>query len=162
MDYRYQKALCANDFTDRHLGEYPKAIPYGVYDIANDQGWVSVGDTADTAEFAVESIRRWWTTLGTVRFSDATRLVITADCGGSNGYRVRAWKKHLATLAAETGLEIIVCHDPPGTSKWNKIEHRLFSFISMNWRGQPLTDIRTVIELISATTTRTGLTVQAA
>ena len=151
-----------HDFADRALGEFAKAIPYGVYDIANNAGWVSVGDVADTAEFAVESIRRWWNTLGRERFPNATRLMITADAGGSNGYRVRAWKAHLAALAAETGLTITVCHYPPGTSKWNKIEHRLFSFISMNWRGKPLTDIRTIIDLISATTTQTGLTVQAA
>jgi hypothetical protein len=151
-----------HDFADRSLGEHAKAIPYGVYDVGNDQGWVSVGDVADTAEFAVASIRRWWDTMGRARFPDATRLMITADAGGSNGYRVRAWKWHLTKLAAETGLEITVCHYPPGTSKWNKIEHRLFSFISMNWRGRPLTDIRTVVELIAATTTTTGLTVQAA
>ncbi len=150
-----------HDFADPVLGEFAKAIPYGIYDVANDEGWVSVGDTADTAEFAVEAIRRWWNTLGRDRFPDATRLLITADAGGSNGYRVRAWKWHLAQLAAETGLEITVCHYPPGTSKWNKIEHRLFSFISMNWRGRPLTDLRTVIELIAATTTQTGLTVAA-
>ncbi|MGI8791777.1 MAG: ISAzo13 family transposase [Acidimicrobiales bacterium] len=151
-----------HDFADRALGEFAKAIPYGVYDVANDEGWVSVGDTADTAEFAVESIRRWWNTLGKARFPTATRLAITADAGGSNGYRVRAWKWHLAQLAAETGLEITVCHYPPGTSKWNKIEHRLFSFITMNWRGRPITDVRTIVELIAATTTKTGLTVQAA
>ena len=141
--------------------EHAKAIPYGVYDVFNNEGWVSVGDTADTAEFAVESIRRWWNKIGTVRFPDATRLMITADCGGSNGYRVRAWKKHLADLAAETGLYITVCHYPPGTSKWNKIEHRMFSSISMNWRGEPLTDLRTVIELIAAATTDTGLKIYA-
>ena len=151
-----------HDFADRALGEFAKAIPYGVYDIGNDEGWVSVGDVADTAEFAVESIRRWWNTVGRARFPEATRLLITADAGGSNGYRVRAWKWHLARLAAETGLEITACHYPPGTSKWNKIEHRLFSFISINWRGQPLSDIRTIVELIGATTTTTGLTVQAA
>jgi len=151
-----------HDFADRALGEFAKAIPYGVYDVGNDQGWVSVGDVADTAEFAVQSIRRWWETLGRDRFPNATTLMITADAGGSNGYRVRAWKFHLARLAKETGLEITVCHYPPGTSKWNKIEHRLFSFISMNWRGRPLTDIRTIVELIAATTTKTGLTVQAA
>jgi len=150
-----------HDFADRALGEFAKAIPYGVYDIANNQGWVNVGDSADTAEFAVNSIRRWWMTLGQDRFPDATRLMITADAGGSNGYRLRAWKWHLAQLAAETGLTITVCHYPPGTSKWNKIEHRLFSFISMNWRGRPLTDMRTIVELIAATTTETGLTVQA-
>jgi hypothetical protein len=150
-----------HDFADRRLGEFAKAIPYGVYDIGNDEGWVNVGDSADTAEFAVESIRRWWNTLGRDRFPDARRLLITADAGGSNGYRVRAWKWHLARLATETGLQITVCHYPPGTSKWNRIEHRLFSFISINWRGRPLTDIRTIIELIAATTTDTGLTVQA-
>jgi transposase len=150
-----------HDFADRALGEFAKAIPYGIYDVASDEGWVSVGDVADTAEFAVESIRRWWTELGKERFPKARRLMITADSGGSNGYRVRAWKFHLAKLARETGLEITVCHYPPGTSKWNKIEHRLFSFISMNWRGQPLTDIRTIVELIAATTTKSGLTVQA-
>ena len=151
-----------HDFADRALGEFAKAIPYGVYDLGHDEGWVSVGDSADTAEFAVESVRRWWATMGRARFPDATRLVITADAGGSNGYRVRAWKWHLAKLAAETGLEVTVCHYPPGTSKWNRIEHRLFSFISMNWRGRSLTDIRTIVELIAATTTKTGLSVQAA
>ncbi len=150
-----------HDFADRALGEFAKAIPYGIYDVANDEGCVSVGDVADTAEFAVEAIRRWWATLGAERFPGATRLLITADSGGSNGYRVRAWKFHLAKFAKETGLQITVCHYPPGTSKWNKIEHRLFSFISINWRGRPLTDIRTIVELIGATTTATGLTVQA-
>ena len=150
-----------HDFKDRALGEFAKAIPYGVYDIGNDEGWVNVGDSADTAEFAVESIRRWWNTIGKSRFPEAKRLMITADAGGSNGYRVRAWKFHLARFAKESGLEITVCHYPPGTSKWNKIEHRLFSFISINWRGKPLTDIRTIIELIAATKTTTGLTVQA-
>ena len=150
-----------HDFADPALGEYAKAIPYGIYDIGNDEGWVSVGDTADTAEFAVEAIRRWWNSTGSTRFPHATTLTITADCGGSNGYRVRAWKFHLAALAAETGLTITVLHYPPGTSKWNKIEHRLFSFISMNWRGRSLTDIRTIIELIGATTTQTGLKVSA-
>jgi len=148
-----------HDFIDPELG---KAIPYGIYDIGNNEGWVSAGDTADTAEFAVESIRRWWNTMGKERFPDAQRLLITADAGGSNGYRLRAWKVHLATLAAETGLDITVCHYPPGTSKWNKIEHRMFSFITMKWRGRPLTSLRTVIELISATTTKTGLKIQAA
>ncbi len=164
-DWRPEKdpqRVNVHDFADRALGEHAKAIPYGVYDIGNDEGWVSVGDTADTAEFAVEAIRRWWNTLGRDRFPAATTLTITADAGGSNGYRVRAWKWHLAKLAAETGLAITVLHYPPGTSKWNKIEHRLFSFISMNWRGRPLTDIRTIIELIAATKTTTGLTVQAA
>ena len=148
-----------HDFIDQELG---KAIPYGIYDLANNEGWVSVGDTADTAEFAVESIRRWWNAMGKERFPGATRLLITADAGGSNGYRLRAWKVHLATLAQKTGLDITVCHYPPGTSKWNKIEHRMFSFITMNWRGRPLTSLRTVIDLISATTTKTGLAIQAA
>ena len=150
-----------HDFADPALGEYAKAIPYGIYDLANDEGWVNVGDTADTAEFAVESIRRWWTQMGSDRFPGAERLLITADAGGSNGYRLRAWKVELAKLAEETGLEITVCHYPPGTSKWNRIEHRMFSFITMNWRGRPLTTLRTIIELISATTTKTGLTIQA-
>jgi transposase len=148
-----------HDFPDPALG---KAIPYGVYDVANNEGWVSVGDTADTSEFAVAAIEKWWDTLGKHKFPNATRLLITADCGGSNGYRVRAWKWHLARLAERTGLDITVCHYPPGTSKWNKIEHRMFSFITINWRGRPLTNIRTVVELISATTTQGGLTIQAA
>ena len=151
-----------HDFADRTLGDHAKAIPYGIYDVANDEGWVNVGDTADTPEFAVASIRRWWDTLGKLRFPDAIRLLITADAGGSNGYRVRAWKAHLAAFAAETGLTVTVVHYPPGTSKWNKIEHRLFSFISINWRGKPLTDMRTIVELIAATSTTTGLTVQCA
>jgi transposase len=150
-----------HDFADPALGEHAKAIPYGIYDVANNEGWVNVGDTADTSEFAVESIRRWWNQMGRDRFPDADRLLITADAGGSNGYRVRAWKVELAKLAAETGLRITVCHYPPGTSKWNRIEHRMFSFITMNWRGKPLTSLRTVIELISATATTTGLTIKA-
>ena len=150
-----------HDFADPALGEHAKAIPYGIYDIANNEGWVNVGDTADTSEFAVESIRRWWNQMGRDRFPDADRLLITADAGGSNGYRIRAWKVELARLAAETGLRITVCHYPPGTSKWNRIEHRMFSFITMNWRGKPLTTLRTVIELISATATTTGLTIKA-
>lgn len=148
-----------HDFVDPAVG---KAIPYGIYDLANDEGWVSVGDVADTAEFAVESIRRWWNQMGRTRFPHADRLLITADAGGSNGYRLRAWKVHLAALAAETGLRITVCHYPPGTSKWNRIEHRMFSFITANWRGRPLVSLRTIIELISATTTETGLSIQAA
>jgi Rhodopirellula transposase DDE domain len=147
-----------HDFVDKELG---RAVPDGVYDLANDEGWVSVGDTADTASFAVEAIRRWWVTMGRVRFSDATKLLITADAGGSNGYRVKLWKIELAKLAEETGLEITVCHYPPGTSKWNKIEHRMFSFISMNWRGRPLVSYRTIVELISNTTTAKGLTIRA-
>ena len=150
-----------HDFADRALGEHAKAIPYGIYDLANNEGWVSVGDSADTAEFAVEAIRQWWAQMGRARFPDAERLLITADAGGSNGYRLRAWKVELARLAAETGLRITVCHYPPGTSKWNRIEHRMFSFITANWRGRPLVNLRTIIELISATTTDTGLTVTA-
>ncbi|MGH9054870.1 MAG: ISAzo13 family transposase, partial [Acidimicrobiales bacterium] len=150
-----------HDFKDPALGEYAKAIPYGIYDVTNDEGWVNVGDVADTAAFAVESIRRWWNLLGRDRFPSATRLLITADAGGSNSYRNRLWKVQLARFAAETGLDVTVCHYPPGTSKWNRIEHRMFSFITMNWRGRPLTSLRTIIELISATTTKTGLTIQA-
>jgi len=151
-------AVLDHDFIDKDNG---KAIPYGVYDIINNEGWVSVGDVADTSAFAVSAIRRWWEEMGRVRFPSATKLLITADGGGSNGHRVRAWKVELAKLAAETGLEITVIHYPPGTSKWNKIEHRMFSFISMNWRGRPLTSYRTIVELISATTTETGLTIRA-
>jgi transposase len=147
-----------HDFVDPEQG---RAIPYGIYDETNNEGWVSVGDTADTAEFAVNSIRTWWHQMGRVRFPSATKLLITADAGGSNGYRVRAWKTELARLAAETGLEITVSHYPPGTSKWNRIEHRMFSFITMNWRGRPLVSYRTIIELISATTTEAGLTIRA-
>jgi hypothetical protein len=147
-----------HDFVDPEQG---RAIPYGIYDETNNEGWVSVGDTADTAEFAVNSIRTWWHEMGRGRFPSATKLLITADAGGSNGYRVRAWKTELARLAAETGLDITVSHYPPGTSKWNRIEHRMFSFITMNWRGRPLVSYRTIIELISATTTETGLTIRA-
>jgi hypothetical protein len=147
-----------HDFVDPEQG---RAIPYGVYDLGNDEGWVSVGDAADTAEFAVESIRRWWRNMGVERFPNASRLLITADAGGSNGYRVRAWKVELAKLAAETGLEITVCHYPPGTSKWNKIEHRMFSFITMNWRGRTLVSYRTIVELIAATATKKGLRIRA-
>jgi transposase len=147
-----------HDFVDKQLG---RAAPYGVYDIANDEGWVSVGNSADTAAFAVEAIRRWWANMGQSRFPDAQRLLITADAGGSNGHRLRLWKVELAKLAAETGLEITVAHYPPGTSKWNRIEHKMFSFISMNWRGRPLVSYRTIIELISATTTTAGLTIRA-
>src|SRR5439155_12502701 len=150
-----------HDFKDVGLDKYAKTIPYNVYNIGNDENWVSVGNVADTAEFAVESIRRWWNTLGRHRFPDATRLLITADANRSNKYRVRAWKWHLARLAAETGLVITVCHYPPGTSKWNKIEHRLFSFISINWRGTPLRSYRTIVQLIAATTTDAGLEVRA-
>ncbi len=147
-----------HDFVDKELG---RAVPSGIYDLANDEGWVSVGDSADTATFAVEAIRRWWNEMGRARFPEATRLLVTADGGGSNGHRVRLWKLELAKLAKETGLDITVCHYPPGTSKWNRIEHKMWSFISMNWRGRPLTSYRTIIELISATTTATGLTIRA-
>ena len=147
-----------HDFKDKELG---KANPYGVYDIADDVGWVSVGIDNDTAQFAVASIHGWWRQLGKERYPDATSLTITADCGGSNGNRTRLWKTELQALANKTGLQIKVCHFPPGTSKWNKIEHRLFSFISMNWRAKPLISRQVVIDLIAATTTRTGLCVHA-
>ena len=137
-----------------------KVAPYGVYDLGRNVGWVSVGVDHDTAEFAVESIRRWWRWMGRRSYAKAKRLLITADAGGSNGARVRLWKWELQQLADETGLEISVCHFPPGTSKWNKIEHRLFSFISQNWRGKPLVSHQVIIDLISATTTTTGLTVK--
>jgi hypothetical protein len=138
-----------------------KAIPYGVYDIADDSAMVSVGIDHDTAQFSVAAIRAWWEQLGQTRYPKATRLVITADCGGSNGNRTRLWKTELQRLADLAGLEITVCHFPPGTSKWNKIEHRLFSFISKNWRGQPLVSYEVIINLIAATTTSTGLEVYA-
>jgi hypothetical protein len=147
-----------HDFPDP---EVPKAIPYGVLDVGANEGWVNVGDDHDTPAFAVASITRWWERMGRLRYPDATRLMITADAGGSNGYRSRAFKAELARLAATIGLIITVCHMPPGTSKWNKIEHRLFSFISINWRGKPLTTYRVIVELIAATTTRTGLHVEA-
>jgi len=150
--------VLVHDFIDPESG---KAVPYGVFDVANNEGWVSVGDNADTAGFAVNSIRRWWEKMGRERFPEATRLLITADSGGSNGYRIRAFKVELAKLAKETGLEITVCHYPPGTSKWNKIEHRMFSFISMNWRGRALVSYRTIVELIAATTTEAGLRIEA-
>ncbi len=141
--------------------QVPRAIPYGVYDLAANDGFVSVGIDHDTAEFAVNTIGLWWQRVGRIRYPAATRLLITADSGGSNGSRLRAWKIELAALAAVTGLDITVCHFPPGTSKWNKIEHRLFSFISINWRGRPLTDYQVVVETIAATTTDTGPTVDA-
>ena len=147
-----------HDFPHPEMG---KAILYGVYDIDGNEGWVNVGDGHDTPAFAVASIARWWERMGRARYPDATKLMITADAGGSNAYRSRMFKAELATLAATIGLIITVCHMPPGTSKWTQIEHRLFSFISMNWRGKPLTTYRTVVELIAATTTKTGLSVQA-
>ncbi|MFJ5680852.1 ISAzo13 family transposase [Streptomyces sp. NPDC093097] len=147
-----------HDFPDPDLG---KAIPYGIYDLSADAGWVNVGTDHDTAAFAVESIRRWWNGCRRDAYPASRRLLITADAGGSNGYRTRAWKAELAALAVETGLEITVCHFPPGTSKWNRIEHRLFSHITMNWRGRPLTSHDVIVNSIAATTTHTGLTVQA-
>ena len=147
-----------HDFPDPELG---KAIPYGVYDLGANTGWVSVGEDGDTAEFAVNTIATWWDKVGTVVYPNATRLLITADAGGSNSYRSRLWKRQLTALAARTSLVITVVHFPPGTSKWNKIEHRLFSHITMNWRGRPLTTHETVVNLIGNTKTRTGLTVHA-
>jgi hypothetical protein len=144
---------------DFKIPELGKVAPYGVYDIAANHGWVSVGISADTGAFAVESIRRWWYKLGNARYPDATRLTITADCGGSNGPQVKLWKRELQRLANETGLKIAVTHLPPGTSKWNRIEHRLFAFITMNWRGKPLVSHQVIVQLISATTTDTGLKV---
>lgn len=148
-----------HDFPDKKLG---KAIPYGVYDLLNNEGWVSVGIDHDTAEFAAASLRRWWQTMGAQRFPRATKLLITADGGGSNSSRNRLWKVVLQALADELALPVHVCHFPPGTSKWNKIEHRLFCFITKNWRGRPLITYKTVVNLIASTTTKTGLRVQAA
>src|SRR5664279_5470403 len=147
-----------HDFPSHAKG---KAIPYGVYDLARNEGWVSVGISRDTATFAANSILSWWEQLGTVAYPDATTLTITADSGGSNSARGRLWKLELQKLADRTGLKIVVCHFPRGTSKWNKIEHRLFSFISHNWRGKPLIDCATIINLITSTTTSTGLKVYA-
>ena len=148
----------AHDFIDKELG---KVAPYGVYDLARNEGWVNAGIDHDTASFAVESIRRWWNRMGKKRYPDAKELLITADCGGSNGNRSRLWKVELQKLADELKMILHVCHFPPGTSKWNKIEHRLFSFISRNWRGKPLLTRATVVSLIAHTTTKTGLTVKA-
>jgi hypothetical protein len=150
--------VLVHDFIDP---EVPKAIPYGVYDIARNQGWVNVGCDHDTASFAMESIRRWWRSMGSLAYPEAERLLICADGGGSNGYRIRLWKVELQTLVDETGLAVTVCHLPPGTSKWNKIEHRLFSHISMNWRGRPLISHEVVVKLIGSTKTKTGLKVKA-
>jgi hypothetical protein len=145
-----------HDFPDKELG---KAIPYGIYDVSANAGWVSVGTDHDTSAFAVATLRSWWDTIGKARYPHADRLLICADGGGSNGYRIRAWKVELAAFAAETGLHVTVCHLPPGTSKWNRIEHRLFSQITMNWRGRPLKTHQVIVDLISNTTTATGLTV---
>jgi hypothetical protein len=147
-----------HDFVDKKLG---KAIPYGVYDLARNEGWVSVGSDHDTASFAVETIRRWWHRMGHARYPHADQLLICADGGGSNGSRVRLWKVELQRLADELGLAIKVCHFPPGTSKWNKIEHRLFSFITMNWRGRPLVSHEVIVNLISSTKNSKGLKVRA-
>lgn len=148
----------SHDFPDPKLG---KAVPYGIYDLTQNKGWMSVGINADTAEFAVNAIRSWWENMGRPAYPKTSKLMITADCGGSNSYRTRLWKKELQSFANETGLDISVCHFPPGTSKWNKIEHRMFSFITMNWRGKPLINLQTVINLIGNTTTKQGLEIQA-
>jgi hypothetical protein len=161
-DYRPKgnpRRVKVHDFEDKELG---KVVPYGVYDVAADEGWVSVGITADTAEFAVASIRTWLSRRGRERYPQLRELTITADCGGSNGARVRLWKRELQRFADDTGLRLHVHHYPPGTSKWNKIEHRLFCRITQNWRGHPLTDRLAIVELIGATTTKTGLKVECA
>ena len=147
-----------HDFVDKNLG---KVAPYGVYDIGQNKGWVSVGISSDTAEFAVNAIRSWWYNMGSLLYHTCNKIMITADCGGSNGYKVRLWKIELQKLADELNKEIHVCHFPPGASKWNKIEHKMFSYISKNWRGRPLISRETVVNLIAATTTRTGLQIQA-
>ena len=146
-----------HDFIDKKVG---KAAPYGVYDLQKNEAWVSVGISHDTAEFAVETIRKWWREMGLYRYPGATSLVITADGGGSNGYRLRLWKVELQAFVDELGFPITVCHLPPGTSKWNKIEHRLFSFITQNWRGKPLVTHQVIVNLIAATTTKAGLSVR--
>jgi hypothetical protein len=147
-----------HDFIIPELG---RAAPYGVYDVTQNDGWVSVGVDHDTSAFAVQSIRRWWESMGSKAYPNAGRLLITADSGGSNGARVRLWKLELQKLADETGMQISVSHLPPGTSKWNKIEHRMFSFISQNWRGKPLVSHQVIVNLIAATTTKTGLKLSA-
>lgn len=148
-----------HDFPDKELG---RAVPYGVYDLNKNDGYVNVGVNHDTGEFAVASIKRWWKQFGKERYGKSKRILITADSGGSNGYRLRLWKKELQKFANQTGLTVSVCHLPPGTSKWNKIEHKLFSFISINWKGQPLTSYEVIVNLISSTKTETGLRVYAA
>ena len=145
-----------HDFIDKSLG---KVVPYGVYDIGLNKGWVSVGISADTAQFSVNSIRTWWHMEGKAQYSNATEILITADCGGSNGYRTKLWKVELQKLADEIGIDLKIRHFPPGTSKWNKIEHRLFSYISKNWRGKPLITREVVINLIGNTKTKKGLSV---
>ena len=146
------------DFPDKEKG---KACPYGIFDMTRNEGWVSVGISRDTAEFAVESIRRWWSEMGCFSYPNAVRLLITADGGGSNGYRIRLWKREIQALSNELGLTIQICHFPPGTSKWNKIEHQMFSFMSKNWRGRPLDSLGTIVNLISNTTTKKGLKIGA-
>lgn len=150
--------VLSHDFPDP---EVPKAVPYGVYDVGCNVGWVNVGISADTAEFAVESIWQWWKWMGRKRYSGASSILISADSGGSNSYRSHLWKRELQKFSNKTGMDVSVTHFPPGTSKWNKIEHRLFSYISINWRGKPLTDYQTVVNLIAATKTRGGLEVKA-
>jgi hypothetical protein len=152
------ESVRVHDFLDRELG---KAIPYGIYDVGQNTGWVTVGTDHDTASFAVATLRRWWAAVGSHLYPAAKRLLISADSGGSNGYRVRLWKAELQRFADATGIEVTVCHLPPGTSKWNKIEHRLFSYITMNWRGRPLISHEVILQLIGATTTRSGLQVHA-
>ena len=147
-----------HDFPDKNV---PKAVPYGVLDVGANEGWMSVGDDHDTSAFAVNAIRRWWQAMGRQRYPHATALMVTADAGGSNGYRNKLWKVELAKLAQETGLTITVCHYPPGTSKWNRIEHRMFSFITKNWRGKPLTSYQVIVDLVASTTTQTGLRILA-
>lgn len=146
------------DFPDKDKG---KACPYGIFDMTRNEGWVSVGISRDTAEFAVESIRRWWFGMGCFRYPKAPCLLITADGGGSNGYRIRLWKREIQRLSNKLGMVIEICHFPPGTSKWNKIEHQMFSFVSKNWRGRPLDSIGTIVNLISSTKTKKGLTIEA-
>ena len=161
-EYAPEKTLVETLDHDFPIPELGKAIPYGVYDMTNNEGYVNVGVSAETAEFAVQSIRMWWTTMGSIRFPNAKRLYITADGGGSNGSRCRLWKAELQRFADETGLYVEVSHFPPGTSKWNKIEHRMFSQITKNWRGRPLETLEIIISLIASTTTCTGLKIQCA
>jgi hypothetical protein len=149
--------VSTHDFVDPEQG---RATPYGVYDLKKNEAWVSVGISHDTAEFAVHTIRTWWNEMGVAKYPSASSLVITADCGGSNGYRLRLWKVELQKLVNEMGFPVTLCHLPPGTSKWNKIEHRLFSFITQNWRGKPLVTHQVIVSLIAATKTRTGLNVR--